>query len=148
MNLVVRGRKSGDLTAIQCKFYEPTHTLRKEDVDSLITPAPGGPRRRSWTYERSRVCADTKVSRAVEDVSSYDIAVSGSDRRSARVGCVTRAGWADKPAQCQSMRPLRRSSARTLSSRMLVLGTITICAHGSGGTHFQWPEPVLVAVQP
>ena len=29
IDLVARERDTGDLTAIQCKFYEPTHTLVK-----------------------------------------------------------------------------------------------------------------------
>ncbi|MGV9860927.1 DEAD/DEAH box helicase [Gordonia sp. NPDC003425] len=37
IDLVARERDSGEYTAIQCKFYEPTHTLRKEDIDSFFT---------------------------------------------------------------------------------------------------------------
>jgi predicted helicase len=37
IDLVARARDTGDLTAIQCKFYEPTTTLSKEDIDSFFT---------------------------------------------------------------------------------------------------------------
>lgn len=37
IDLVARDRETGDVTAIQCKFYEPKHTLRKEDIDSFFT---------------------------------------------------------------------------------------------------------------
>lgn len=32
-----RERDTGAYTAIQCKFYEPTHTLAKADIDSFFT---------------------------------------------------------------------------------------------------------------
>ncbi len=38
IDLVARNRDTGALTAIQCKFYEPTHTLAKADIDSFFTP--------------------------------------------------------------------------------------------------------------
>lgn len=37
IDLVARERDTGNLTAIQCKFYEPTHTLSKSDIDSFFT---------------------------------------------------------------------------------------------------------------
>ncbi len=37
IDLVARERDSGELTAIQCKFYEPTHQLAKADIDSFFT---------------------------------------------------------------------------------------------------------------
>ncbi|NMD95002.1 DEAD/DEAH box helicase [Rhodococcus sp. BL-253-APC-6A1W] len=37
IDLVARERDTGALTAIQCKFYEPTHTLAKGDIDSFFT---------------------------------------------------------------------------------------------------------------
>lgn len=43
IDLVARERDSGNLTAIQCKFYEPTHTLRKEDIDSFFTASGKNP---------------------------------------------------------------------------------------------------------
>lgn len=36
IDLVARNRHTGDLTAVQCKFYEPTHTLAKPDIDSFL----------------------------------------------------------------------------------------------------------------
>jgi predicted helicase len=37
IDLVARERDTGAYTAIQCKFYEPTHTLSKGDIDSFFT---------------------------------------------------------------------------------------------------------------
>ncbi|MDH6245529.1 DEAD/DEAH box helicase [Mycobacterium sp. OTB74] len=36
IDLVARERDTGEYTAIQCKFYEPTTTLAKEDIDSFF----------------------------------------------------------------------------------------------------------------
>lgn len=36
IDLVARQRDTGELTAIQCKFYEPQHTLAKGDIDSFF----------------------------------------------------------------------------------------------------------------
>lgn len=37
IDLVARERETGELCAIQCKFYDPTHTLQKDDIDSFFT---------------------------------------------------------------------------------------------------------------
>lgn len=37
IDLVARSRDTGELTAIQCKFYEPEHTVSKGDIDSFFT---------------------------------------------------------------------------------------------------------------
>ncbi|WP_342661761.1 hypothetical protein Rruber_05591 (plasmid) [Rhodococcus ruber] len=37
IDLVARERDTGSYTAIQCKFYEPTTTLAKSDIDSFFT---------------------------------------------------------------------------------------------------------------
>ncbi|MBE3010885.1 DEAD/DEAH box helicase [Microbispora sp. NEAU-D428] len=37
IDLVAEERETGGLTAIQCKFYAPTHTLQKTDIDSFFT---------------------------------------------------------------------------------------------------------------
>ncbi|MFZ2240803.1 MAG: DEAD/DEAH box helicase [Gordonia amarae] len=37
IDLVARTADTGELTAIQCKFYEPAHTLAKSDIDSFFT---------------------------------------------------------------------------------------------------------------
>ena len=37
IDLVARDRTTGELTAIQCKFYEPEHHLAKSDIDSFFT---------------------------------------------------------------------------------------------------------------
>lgn len=37
IDLVARDRETGELCAIQCKFYDPNHTLQKDDIDSFFT---------------------------------------------------------------------------------------------------------------
>ena len=37
IDLVARERDTDNYTAIQCKFYEPTHTLSKGDIDAFFT---------------------------------------------------------------------------------------------------------------
>ncbi|RPA06197.1 DEAD/DEAH box helicase [Gordonia sp. OPL2] len=37
IDLVARDRATGEMTAIQCKFYEPAHQLSKGDIDSYFT---------------------------------------------------------------------------------------------------------------
>lgn len=37
IDLVARERDTGDIVAVQCKFYEPEHTLAKGDIDSFFT---------------------------------------------------------------------------------------------------------------
>lgn len=37
IDLVAEERDTGGLTAIQCKFYAPDHTLQKSDIDSFFT---------------------------------------------------------------------------------------------------------------
>lgn len=43
IDLVARNSDTGELTAIQCKFYEPTHTLAKGDIDSFFTASGKNP---------------------------------------------------------------------------------------------------------
>ncbi|WP_043433758.1 DEAD/DEAH box helicase [Streptomyces pluripotens] len=43
IDLVAQDRGTGEFCAIQCKFYEPHHTVRKEDIDSFFTASGKGP---------------------------------------------------------------------------------------------------------
>jgi predicted helicase len=43
IDLVAEERETGGLTAIQCKFYDPTHTLQKSDIDSFFTASGKAP---------------------------------------------------------------------------------------------------------
>ena len=36
IDLVARERDTGDLAAVQCKFYDPAHYLTKGDIDSFL----------------------------------------------------------------------------------------------------------------
>ncbi|MFB7761518.1 DEAD/DEAH box helicase [Streptomyces xiamenensis] len=42
IDLVAQDRETGGFCAIQCKFYEPGHTLQKEDIDSFFTASGKG----------------------------------------------------------------------------------------------------------
>ncbi|MFE9169461.1 DEAD/DEAH box helicase [Streptomyces kebangsaanensis] len=42
IDLVAQDRETGEFCAIQCKFYEPHHTVRKEDIDSFFTASGKG----------------------------------------------------------------------------------------------------------
>jgi predicted helicase len=37
IDLVARERDTGSLVAVQCKFYDPTHTLSKPDIDTFLS---------------------------------------------------------------------------------------------------------------
>jgi len=43
IDLVAEKRATGDLTAIQCKFFDPSHTIQKEDIDSFFTASGKAP---------------------------------------------------------------------------------------------------------
>ena len=43
VDLVAKDAETGEYTAIQCKFYEPTHTLAKSDIDSFFTASGKSP---------------------------------------------------------------------------------------------------------
>ncbi|MER7916850.1 MULTISPECIES: DEAD/DEAH box helicase [unclassified Streptomyces] len=42
IDLVAQDRETGGLCAIQCKFYEPTHTVQKPDIDSFLAASGKG----------------------------------------------------------------------------------------------------------
>lgn len=42
IDLVAQDRETGGFCAIQCKFYEPQHTVHKEDIDSFFTASGKG----------------------------------------------------------------------------------------------------------
>lgn len=70
IDLVARERDTGDYWAIQCKFFEPSHTLQKADVDSFFTAS--GKKFRTMDGERSfahRIVVSTtdKWSKHAED---------------------------------------------------------------------------------
>ncbi|MCS6267047.1 MAG: DEAD/DEAH box helicase [Vampirovibrio sp.] len=43
IDLVAQERNTGDYWAIQCKFFEPTHTISKSDIDSFFTASGKDP---------------------------------------------------------------------------------------------------------
>lgn len=43
IDLVAKKRATGDYCAIQCKFYDPDHTLQKADIDSFFTASGKAP---------------------------------------------------------------------------------------------------------
>jgi predicted helicase len=46
IDLVAEERNTGDIWAIQCKFYDPHHTLQKTDIDSFFTASGKEPFRK------------------------------------------------------------------------------------------------------
>ncbi|MGN0029309.1 MAG: DEAD/DEAH box helicase family protein, partial [Marinilabiliaceae bacterium] len=56
IDIVARSRKTGGLTAVQCKFYDEESLLKKEDVDSFISASaheyhPTGEGWKTFTFE-------------------------------------------------------------------------------------------------
>ena len=43
IHLVAKERDTGGYCAIQCKFYDPAHTLQKADIDSFFTASGKSP---------------------------------------------------------------------------------------------------------
>jgi predicted helicase len=43
IDLVAKDRYTGEYCAIQCKFYDPAHTLQKGDIDSFFTASGKAP---------------------------------------------------------------------------------------------------------
>lgn len=70
IDLVARERLTGNYCAIQCKFYDPKHSLQKDDIDSFFTasgktfPTPDGVR--AFT-SRMIVATTDKWSKHAED---------------------------------------------------------------------------------
>lgn len=42
IDLVARERETGELCAVQCKFYDPAHTVSKADVDTFLAESGTG----------------------------------------------------------------------------------------------------------
>ncbi|MDI6411135.1 DEAD/DEAH box helicase family protein [Streptomyces albus] len=69
IDLVAQDRETGGFCAIQCKFYEPHHTIRKEDIDSFFTASgKGGFTRRmiistteKWGVHAEAALADQQI---------------------------------------------------------------------------------------
>src|ERR1039457_5874902 len=62
IDLVAEERATGDLTAIQCKFFDPAYHLQKEDIDSFFTASGKAPFKR-----RLIVSTTDKWSKHAED---------------------------------------------------------------------------------
>ncbi|MFE9912869.1 DEAD/DEAH box helicase [Streptomyces clavifer] len=82
IDLVAQDRETGGFCAIQCKFYEPHHTIRKEDIDSFFTASGKGAFTRrmiisttdKWSDNAEAALADQQV--FVTRVGLSDIAAS------------------------------------------------------------------------
>ncbi|MEU6024356.1 DEAD/DEAH box helicase [Micromonospora sp. NPDC047134] len=69
IDLVAQDRETGGFCAIQCKFYEPQHTVEKRDIDSFFTASgKGGFTRRliisttdKWNVHAEAALADQQV---------------------------------------------------------------------------------------
>ncbi|MGY6025956.1 DEAD/DEAH box helicase [Streptomyces spinosirectus] len=82
IDLVAQDRETGGFCAIQCKFYEPTHTIQKSDIDSFFTASgKGGFTRRlivsttdKWSGHAESALTDQQI--PVTRLSLDDIAAS------------------------------------------------------------------------
>src|SRR5260221_4873667 len=69
IDLVAKERATGDFTAIQCKFLDPSHTLTKEDIDSFFTASGKAPFTRrlivsttdKWSKHAEDACAHQQI---------------------------------------------------------------------------------------
>ena len=129
IDLVAQDRTTGDWTAIQCKFFAPSHALQKQDIDSFFT-ASG----KKWNgvgfTNRIIISTTTRWSKHAEDaLDDQQIPVQrigyGRDRRRSRsTGC--------SPTRCRS----RSSCDRTAGTRCVPTRTTAIAAILAGfGTH-------------
>jgi predicted helicase len=87
IDLVAQDRETGGFCAIQCKFYEPDHTVQKADIDSFFTASgKGGFTRRmiistteKWGPHAEEALEDQQI--PVTRVGLSDIAASPIDWR-------------------------------------------------------------------
>ncbi|MGA0568627.1 type ISP restriction/modification enzyme [Rathayibacter sp. KR2-224] len=78
IDLVARERATGELCAIQCKFYAPTHVLQKADIGITLSGIPNeayeymlGPRSAlEWVMRQYQVTVD-KASGIVNDPNDW-----------------------------------------------------------------------------
>lgn len=75
IDIVAQVRDSAELAAIQCKFYDPTRTLAKKDIDSFL--ALSG---KSQFSRRVIISTTSKWSKNAED------AIEGQDKAVTRIG--------------------------------------------------------------
>ena len=69
IDLVAEERNTGDLWAIQCKFYDPHHTLQKTDIDSFFTASGKEPFRKRmivtttnrWGKHALKACENQQI---------------------------------------------------------------------------------------
>ena len=62
IDLVAQERATGDFTAIQCKFLDPSHWLQKEDIDSFFTASGKKP-----FTQRMIICTTDKWGKHAEE---------------------------------------------------------------------------------
>lgn len=85
IDLVAREEATGDLWAIQCKFYEPEHTLSRQDIDSFLARSGQHPFRHrliisttdKWGTHAEAACANQQI--PVQRIGLADIAESPVD---------------------------------------------------------------------
>lgn len=69
IDLVAEERATGDLTAIQCKFFDPAHQLQKADIDSFFTASGKAPFTRrlivsttdKWSKHAEEACTHQQI---------------------------------------------------------------------------------------
>lgn len=72
IDLVARERETGDLVAVQCKFYDPAHYLTKPDIDSFLSESGKEPFRSRLvvsTTDRWNTAAEAAINDQTKPVS-------------------------------------------------------------------------------
>ena len=82
IDLVAKERFTGDLCAIQCKFYNPAHNLQKSDIDSFFTASGKEPFSSrivistcdNWSKHAEEALTNQQI--PVERISTHNLAAS------------------------------------------------------------------------
>ncbi len=69
IDIVAQERGSGDVWAIQCKFFDPAHTLQKADIDSFFTASGKDPFKKrliisttdNWSKHAEDACKNQQI---------------------------------------------------------------------------------------
>jgi predicted helicase len=69
IDIVAQERGSGDVWAIQCKFFDPAHTLQKADIDSFFTASGKAPFKKrliisttdNWSRHAEDACKNQQI---------------------------------------------------------------------------------------
>ncbi|MEP6817701.1 MAG: restriction endonuclease [Marmoricola sp.] len=90
---MARARDSDELTAIQCKFYAPEHSVQKADIDSFFTASgKEGFTRRIVVSTSDRWSKNAEEALVGQHVSTCGLSRGGGARRRPTGGVVRDSG--------------------------------------------------------